>query len=248
MEKIKVRFLGTNGWYDTETGNTICVLIETPHEYVILDAGNGLYKIDQYIKTNKPIYLFLSHFHLDHIEGLHILAKFRFRQGMTIIVQPGGKKLLDSVIRQPFTLAIKDLKMKTRVVEIPGKKFSFLSEALFLRHISSCLGMRFNFNGKIISYIPDTGVCENAFTLSQSADLVIAECAMKPGMGSDDWPHLNPESAAMIAKSAGAKKLALVHFDAEIYQNLQERDTAGKKARKIFKNAFAARDDQVITL
>ncbi len=73
---MKITFLGTNGWYDTSTGNTICILVETDKYNIVLDAGNGLYKIDRYISSEKPVYLFLSHFHLDHIIGLHILGKF----------------------------------------------------------------------------------------------------------------------------------------------------------------------------
>jgi len=55
---MKIIFLGTNGWYDTETGNTTCILLEANDYYIILDAGNGLYKADKYIiKENKPIYI-----------------------------------------------------------------------------------------------------------------------------------------------------------------------------------------------
>ena len=70
---MKIIFLGTNGWYDTSLGNTICTLIKTQDFHIILDAGNGLYKIDRHIIDEKPVFLFLSHFHLDHIIGLHIL-------------------------------------------------------------------------------------------------------------------------------------------------------------------------------
>lgn len=245
--RITVSFLGTNGWYDTDTGNTICVLIETPEEYVVLDAGNGIYKLDRYVKTRKPIHLFLSHFHLDHIEGLHILAKFNFRQGMTIYVQKGGKRILDRLIRQPFTLAIKDLKTKVKVKEIKRiKKVKFLAGVRRLAHVSPCIGFRFNFGQKIISYIPDTGPCENALKLAKGADLLIAECAYKAGQKRDDWPHLTPETAAELAAGAKAKRLALVHFDAEVYRTLAERRQAEKKARAIFKNSFAARDDRSV--
>ena len=65
----KIIFLGTNGWYDTDTGNTICILIDSPLFTIILDAGNGIAKLDRYADFNKPAYLFLSHFHLDHIAG-----------------------------------------------------------------------------------------------------------------------------------------------------------------------------------
>ena len=242
--RITISFLGTNGWYDTDTGNTICVLIETPKEYVVLDAGNGLYKLDQYIKTDKPIHVFLSHFHLDHIEGLHILAKFRFKQGINLYVQKGGKKIINSIIRQPFTVALKDLKMRTKIFELSDKNrhLPFLVSALKLRHIAKCFGFRFNFGGKIISYVPDTGLCDNAFKLAKEADLLIAECAMKPGTGSDAWPHLDPVTAAEVAKKANARWLALVHFDAEIYKTLQERKDGQRIARKKFKNTVVATD------
>ena len=88
---MKIHFLGTNGWYDTHTGNTTCLLVETGKEHVILDAGNGLHKIDRYIKDEKPIYLFLCHLHFDHASGLHALGKFDVRQGIRIFGPAGTK-------------------------------------------------------------------------------------------------------------------------------------------------------------
>ena len=38
---MKIIFLGTNGWYDTKTGNTLSVFMKTKKEYIILDAGSG---------------------------------------------------------------------------------------------------------------------------------------------------------------------------------------------------------------
>ena len=72
---MKVTFLGTNGWYDTVTGNTCTVLIQAKEYDIILDAGNGIAKADQYITQDKPAYFFISHFHIDHIAGLHTLVK-----------------------------------------------------------------------------------------------------------------------------------------------------------------------------
>lgn len=46
LGSMRIIFLGTNGWYDTQTGNTICILMESNDYYFILDAGNGLYKAD----------------------------------------------------------------------------------------------------------------------------------------------------------------------------------------------------------
>ncbi|MCX5844461.1 MAG: ribonuclease Z, partial [Deltaproteobacteria bacterium] len=88
----------------------------------------------------------------------------------------------------------------------------------------------------------------NAVTLSQRADLLIAECAYKNGQFSESWPHLNPETAASIAGEAGAKRLALVHFDAETYKTMADRKEAERAAQQIFKNTFVATDDMVIEI
>ena len=77
---MKITFLGTNGWYNSPTGNTICILIESADYYIVLDAGDGFYKLSEYIIKDKPAFLFLSHFHLDHISGLHTLVKFSFKK------------------------------------------------------------------------------------------------------------------------------------------------------------------------
>lgn len=246
---MKITFLGTNGWYDTQTGNTICTLIETRREYIILDAGNGIYKLPRFIKKRKPVYLFLSHFHFDHIIGLHILAKFKFLKELSIIGQPGTKDILNRVIRRPFTISFRRLPFKVQVREIEeGRhRFPFLVKSKFLLHSSKCLGYRFEIDGKTIAYCPDTGLCKNAFELAHNADLLIAECSYKPGEKDKIWPHLNPEEAAFLAKQSKVKKLFLTHFDPTRYPGFAERKRAENVAKKSFKNTAAARDNLTIT-
>ena len=81
----------------------------------------------------------------------------------------------------------------------------FPVEALPLRHASLTLGYRIAVDGRMIGYCPDTGYCENAVTLARSADLLITECAYKQGQSSEEWPHLNPETAARIARGGGGE-------------------------------------------
>ena len=88
---MEIRLLGTNGWYDTKTGDTTCIFIDSKDYYLIFDAGNGIYKLESFIKKPKPVFLFLSHFHLDHISGLHILNKFDLLEGLTIAGQTGSE-------------------------------------------------------------------------------------------------------------------------------------------------------------
>lgn len=240
----KVVFLGTNGWFDTKTGDTISILIDTTKFYIVLDAGNGIHKLRQYAMENKPVYLFLSHFHLDHVAGLHTLLLNKFHSGLNIIVHENGKKTLNTLLDQPFTLPLNKLPFEIDILEVPkdSYKLPFSAEFLPMVHSSLTLGIRLILEGKIISYCPDTGYCSNAVSLAKSADLLITECALNPGKENSEWPHLNPEFAARIAVESGAKKLVLTHFDANNYPDFKSRENAEKVARKIFKNTSASID------
>ena len=249
---MRIIFLGTNGWYDTDTGNTICILIKTTDYEIILDAGYGFHKIDEYSPEgdDKPVYLFLSHFHLDHIAGLHTLMKFKFSRGLTICGPAGTRDILGTIINTPFTASFSQLPFSVTVYELPEDhmKLPFTVESRELLHPSLTLGYRIELEGRIISYCPDTGYCENAVKLAKSADILIAECAFKTGQFSENWPHLNPESAARIAGEAHIKRLALVHFDAETYKTIEERKEAERVAQKIFKNTFITTDGMEVEI
>lgn len=243
---MDIIFLGTNGWYDTTIANAICVLIKTEKYDIVLDAGNGLYKLDRYVDGSKPIYLFLSHFHLDHIAGLHILVKFnsKFKKGLTICAGKGARKTLGLILRRPFTVPLTNLKYKTEVLELPSEagKIPFIFKCLPLVHADPVLGYRFEIDGKVAAYCTDTGYCENSLKLAKGADLLISECAHRPAETNPAWPHMNPASAAALAKEAGVKKLALAHFGADRYPALKDRQNAQKIARKTFRNTQAAAD------
>ncbi|MBU1043425.1 MAG: ribonuclease Z [Candidatus Omnitrophica bacterium] len=247
---MKVIFLGTNGWFDSKTGNTICTLIQTKSANIILDAGMGLAKADKYLDDSLPAYIFLSHLHLDHICGLHALAKFKFSQGLTLFVPKQLKSALLEYIDQPFTMPIKRLPFKLKIVNSkPDFKIGNINiKARELIHASVCLGYRLSFSNKIISYCTDTGLCENAFYLADKADLLITECALAYGQDDQGWPHLDPQKAAMLAKQAKAKKLVMTHFDADNYQTLKARKIAQKQARKVFSESIVAFDELVIEI
>ncbi len=240
---MKVTFLGTNGWFDTDCGNTICTLIKTGTANILLDAGNGIHKAEKYIQKDLPVYLFLSHFHIDHIAGLHTLVKFRFKS-LEIVGQAGTKATIKEFLAPKYSIPIDKLPFPCHVTEIKEgwHKSPLKFQALPLVHASYCLGYRFEVDGKVISYCTDTGYCNHAEKLSRNADLLISECALLSGQTSDAWPHMNPQLAARLAVESKAKKLALTHFDAALYTTPAKRQKAQAQARKIFPATFAAYD------
>lgn len=254
---MKITFLGTNGWYDTANGNTICALIETEDYFIVLDAGNGIYKLDEIIENSiKPIYLFLSHFHIDHIEGLHILNKFNFEQGIQIYGQIGTDSILKNIIKTPYTVPFEKLNYEVTINEMKEtddtkkniNSLPFPVENRLLIHSTSCVGYRFELDGKIIAYCTDTGICENVFKLAENADLLITECSLKKSHPNSQWPHLSPEDAVEIAIKSGAKKLALTHFDANNYHSLEERTAIKEVMQDKYKEIIIALDGTEIIL
>jgi ribonuclease BN (tRNA processing enzyme) len=109
------------------------------------------------------------------------------------------------------------------------------------------MGYRFELDGKAVAYCPDTGICDDAVLLAEDADLLITECSHKPGEQSPEWPHLNPQDAAEIARRAKAKRLALTHFDAGRYTTIQERLDAAKSITN-YRDVVVGRDDVVLEL
>ena len=243
---IKIIFLGTNGWYSTQTGDTVSTLIDARDCYIILDAGNGIRNVDKYIDKYKPVYLFLSHLHIDHIVGLHTLNKFSFPKALTVCCYYKDRQSLEKIFAQPFTIAPKDLPYKTDLFDLREGLFDgvFPFKVLVKKmiHSSSCLGFRFELEGKVISYCTDTGICDGFYDLAKNADLLITECSLKPGQKNTTWPHLNPQDAAKVAKDTNAKRLALTHFDSFEYQNMKDRNNAIKVAKEIFDNVLTISD------
>jgi len=249
---LKIIFLGTNGWYDTATGNTVCTLIRAAQYDIILDAGGGFYKTNDFIPegSEKPAILLLSHFHLDHIQGLHTLVRGRFPHGLTLCGPTGTRQVMDTIINSPYTVSRAALPYATTVCELPDEcgHLPFKVDTRPLLHSGMTLGFRLEIDGRIIAYCPDTGYCENAVALGRDADLLITECANKSGEEIPSWPHLNPETAARIAVEARAKKLVLTHFSAGTYLTLAERKVSEAAAQTIFPDTLAAMDGMILEL
>jgi ribonuclease BN (tRNA processing enzyme) len=241
---MKATFLGTNGWFDTKLARTVSTLISADDFDLVLDAGSGFFALDEHCRCDKPLFVFLSHFHLDHIHGLHSLAKLKPRHGIHFIVPPGGEKTLRLFLAHPFTKPIEDLGYRVTITEATEqlRGFPFEARALAMVHSTPTVGIRVQHGGSSFAYCPDTGYCPNAVDLGTGVGLLVTECAFPPGASDPKWPHLNPETAARIALEASARDLVLTHFDAAYYPEREDRIAAQRVARAVFPKTRAAFD------
>ena len=253
---MKIRFLGTNGWYSSLTGDTPCILIDSREHYIIFDAGNGIYKLDQYITENKPISMFISHFHLDHVSGLHTLAKFDFKQGIDIYIGEGRSNDFKMLVNPPFTIGylpkpenIKNLKTEIRLHELAesSQDAPFHVTAIKQQHAYIGHGYKIELEGKTIAYTGDCGLTNAARKLANNADLLICECSNKEKTH-PEWGHFNPTQAANLAKEERVKQLILTHFAPDDFPTLKDRKMAEETARKIFPKTIAATDGMEFNL
>ncbi|MBR6090428.1 MAG: ribonuclease Z [Anaerolineaceae bacterium] len=249
-----VTTLGTNGWFDTENGQTMCTLIRTRDYTVILDAGYGIRRAKALIDFSKPSFLLLSHLHLDHTIGLHTLDYLNFELPLKIVVPAGQKQQFEDLVRPPFTNPWKKMVPEGSVLldtdELEDAGFPFGITTLPLQHPVPDHGYRLDIEGKTVTYLCDTGYCENALTLAGGADLVIAECGALPGtvIGKDNAPHMEPEICARLAVEAGAGQMVLTHFGAGAYTSIPQRMNAVAPARAIFPNLITGVDNLEIVL
>lgn len=247
---MKITFLGTNGWYDSPMGSTPSVLIDASDCYIILDAGFGIAKASDLIVQDKPVFLFLSHFHIDHICGLHTLSKLKLKRPLTIFGSKGLKKMLKTIFVHPYAADMKEVGFKIIVKEL--KEGSHTESLKFdcrrLQHIDLALGYRLYLDNKIITYCTDTKVCNNDSLLAKEADVLIHECGYTVKAPDDFWGHTSPEEAGELAQQAGVKRLFITNFGPNAFDTREKRISAEKKAQKYFLNTQAAFDGTIFEL
>lgn len=244
---MKITALGTNGWFDSETGQTMCTLVQTDDLSILFDAGFGIQKARALLDFKKPAVLFLSHLHYDHTAGLHLLGLFPFAFPLKVILPAGQKNAFFQMGGYPYTADwTKALPNGIEIYdtdELEKAGLPFKLTVLPLQHPVPDMGYRLEWaDGKTLAYLTDTGYCENAVTLGMDADLIITECGALPGTVKPGWGHMEPELCAKLGNVTRAKRILLTHFSAGDYPTLGRREEVVSTARPLYPNLITGTD------
>lgn len=165
---------------------TPCISIESENHLFVFDAGSGLAPLgEQILKgTKKEIWLFLTHFHPSHIEGLGAFAPLRTAGFKVHIGGPNDpdKTLEDCVretIQKSYAVNPSPIQAQLHLYEFsegdydlfPGARIS----AFYTNHPTTTLGYCLKTPGSSIVYCPDSELYGDTATALQDYDENLAK-------------------------------------------------------------------------
>jgi ribonuclease BN (tRNA processing enzyme) len=229
---------------------TSCVSVETPSHHFVFDAGTGIEKLGVHLATpGKPkvLWLFLTHFHKDHVEGLATFSCARDKE-YTLHVSGASDpdKPFDQALKAALGAAmpparIEFYELMEQTYEIlPGVRLS----AFYANHPGTTFGYILQADDRKIVYCPDSELYgDNATALQDYDEKIGAACRNADLLFHDgrytpedykknkNTGHSNFIAAVDFAGKNLVKKLVLVHQDARYDDAALDKMDKDAKAR-----------------
>ena len=286
----------------TKDRNVVGMFLSYKNKGMLFDCGEGTQRQMNIagINRNKVNYVFLSHWHGDHVSGLigliQTLGNQQIQNEERPVLHIYGPKETEERMEHMLKTCIFENKVILEIHEIIPQRNDLLTIldtedfyviTALLDHGIPCLGYSFiekdtrrmNINkikkfgitngpiigqlqnGDIIEYdgatinpedvselkkglkitfILDTGLCENAIALAENSDLLICEATYSSELGekAENYKHMTAKDAAILANNAGAKRLIITH----ISQRYKTSGEVLEDAKNAYENVEVAHD------
>jgi phosphoribosyl 1,2-cyclic phosphodiesterase len=275
MSHLQLKFWGVRGSTPTPRsdrlafgGNTPCIEFRVTGEdaVLVIDGGTGIIGLGDSLKQevgDRPlsVYVLLTHFHWDHIQGLPFFAplydsknRFHFhseRPAATI------EEILEGQMSRPyFPVPFERVAAQREFVDTRDQEIrvgDLRIRSFPINHPQGACGYRLEANGAVVVHVSDhehgdaridAGIREQA----QGADVLIydaqytpEEYAVKRG-----WGHSTYTEATRVARACGVRQLVLFHHDPGHDDESLRAIVAA--ARQDFENTEAAQEGSTIRL
>lgn len=253
-------------------GNTPCIdVLTSDQQVIIIDAGTGIRRLGKVLQREYPHRivgtLLISHTHWDHIQGFPFFAPVigpNSRQNRFVVV--GQKRvgqqlegvLAGQIVEPYLPFAYNELTADIHVKECHDGDVMIVGDDTIVRagemsHPGGCLGFRVENQGTVLTYCtdsshPDGRLNPNVVALARGADLLIhdAQFSLEERRKYPHYGHSSWLEATQVARDAGAKCLALFHYDPEASDAYMA--SMLEDARAVFPNTVLAREGMEITL
>jgi ribonuclease Z len=206
---------------DAEHDNTHFILQGDQGSLVLVDCGsNPLSKLPRIGLAHGDLSdIILTHFHPDHVSGVPIMLMQLWLLGRQKPLQVYGlHHCLGRVEDMMVAFAVKTwpgffpvhfhrVPEREDMLVLDNDDFRITSWPT--RHFIPTIGLRIEVKttGAVVGYSCDTEPIPNVVTLARDADLLLHEAA---GAG---FGHSSAAQAGEVAAVAGAKRLALIHYN-----------------------------------
>jgi phosphoribosyl 1,2-cyclic phosphodiesterase len=251
-------------------GNTSCIdILTADNQQIIIDAGTGIRPLGQDLATTNDrsfkATILLSHTHWDHIQGLPFFDPLLGRRNRFDLYGPRRvnmnlKDILAHQFLEPYLpFAYRSLAANLHVHEVLAGDTIRLSKQTVitvgdLRHPGGCVGFRIEDGETTFAYCSDTAhhgeqLVQSVVDLAAGADLMVHDAHFKDftmSIAYEDWGHSCWHQAALVAKTAGARALALFHYAPSLSD--AELDAIAESVRREFPTAFPAYEGQEVFL
>lgn len=208
--------LGTGGWIPTPTRQTSCYLYRVGNRALILDAGSGFGQLTiqpSLLHDIDDVTILLSHFHLDHIEGLGMINELDVQ---VTVGGPGAhlydvptRELLDRLLDPPFKTSnplrgANVVDLADGHTDLNGWPIACRSQ---LRHTVPSMGFRV---GNDVAYVTDTEYDDGSVDFAAGVCWLLHEAW---GVRTAERGHTSGLQAGQIARDAQVGALCLTHLN-----------------------------------
>jgi phosphoribosyl 1,2-cyclic phosphodiesterase len=273
---MRIKFWGVRGSTPTPErrnsrygGNTACVEIRLGNgTLIIFDCGSGLRALGKSLLREfgeRPLrgYVFLTHFHWDHIQGIPFFLPL-YKKGNVFLfhsVLRKGRELQGAVEGQminpyfPVDMSVMGaVRHFYDLDEHPVNLNGAIISSAPLYHPQECVGYRIEADGGVFVLATDTepGSAFHDRTvreLARGADVFVYDAQYTPeqmAAEKKNWGHSSWLEGTRIANEVGAKHLVLFHHDPDHDDFFV--DGLVEKARQEFPRVSGASEGLEITL
>jgi phosphoribosyl 1,2-cyclic phosphodiesterase len=220
-------------------GNTSCVEVRLDDDtLIILDAGTGIRPLGLTLRPELPrtIHVFLTHLHLDHLEGLGFFGPLWSPEvDLHIWGPPSPLRSLERRIARYlspplFPIHLQDIPSGPTFHDVPDEDWKVgpaLIRARPVSHRGPTVGYRISENGQTLSYIPDhepaLGVdlrsvepeWVSGHAVASQADVLLhdSQYTEEEYLQRVGWGHSSISHVVTFAEICRVRRLVMFHHD-----------------------------------
>lgn len=234
---------------------TSCVSVEAGNRLFIFDAGSGIAALgEELVKSGrrKEMWIFLTHFHPDHVEGLGTFACAHSPE-CTLHISGANEpdKSLQTLVQEAFesSMGTNSIEANIDLYEMLEESYEVLPGVLlssfYANHPGTTLGFALETQGRKLVYCPDSELYGEAATalqdydeklsrLCKGADLLIHDgrYTVEDYLTLRNNGHSSFASVVDFAGLNAVKRLLLFHHDNQ-YSDADLNRIGGEAARMI---------------